>query len=69
MYECLYCGSPLDKHEVCTNLNCQACPKGYLLHSHLEDRSLCTDPTCPDHEGTLYITPQAHCCYCVNPDI
>ena len=46
MYECLYCGRNLDKNDICTNPECQAYPEGYLLHSHIEDKALCTTHSC-----------------------
>ena len=64
MYECLYCGKPLDKNNVCTNPECQGYPHGKLLHSHTEEKVLCTDEDCRHHDGTLYTMPQLHCTYC-----
>ena len=64
LYECPWCGQGLDCYGVCTNEECHAYPDGYSLHSHLPEKTLCTDVHCSLNVEYFYAERQRHCVYC-----
>ena len=64
LHECLSCGQGLDCYGVCANPECPVYPEGYSLHSHLPEKTLCTDVHCSLNVEYFHADRQQHCGYC-----